>query len=167
MNSPSSIRRIVLDSGPLIALAKLDRLEILPRLFDEVLMTQAVWRESQFQPEREDAMCIAQAAKAGWIERTGFVDFSLEDFPVNLGAGEISSIALALSRQCPVVLDDKSARRVAVARSVSVTGTVDLLLHAKRRGQIDSVTLCLEKLRQQRYFISGQLVEKAKRLAGE
>ncbi len=160
----------MLDSGPLIALAKLDKLdklEILPGLFDQVLMTQAVWRESQFQPEREDAMRIAKAAKAGWIERTDFVDFSPEEFPVNLGAGEISSIALALSRQCPVVLDDKSARRVAVARSVSVIGTVGLLLHAKRRGRIDSVTLCLEELRQQRYFISGQLVEKARRLAGE
>lgn len=167
MNSLPSNRKIVLDSGPLIALAKLELLEMLPGLFDAVLITDAVWRESQFHPQRGDAARIVQALKAGQIEQTDFADFSPDDFPVNLGVGESSSIALAAARQCLVVLDDKSARRLAVAQAIPVTGTVGLLLHAKRRGQIDSVTACLEKLRQQRYFISWQIIEQAKRIADE
>lgn len=167
MNSPPSNRQVVLDSGPLIALAKLELLEMLPGLFDAVLITKAVWNESQFYPQRKDAARIAQAVTAGQIEQTGFADFSPDDFPVNLGVGESSSIALAAARQCPVALDDKTARRLAVARAIPVTGTVGLLLHAKRRGQVDSVTVCLEKLRQQRYFISPQIIEKARRIADE
>ena len=60
---------------------------------------------------------------------------------VDLGAGELAVLALALALeqpQCTVLLDDGQARRIAQVAGLSVWGTLRVLVEAKSRGCIDS-----------------------------
>ena len=45
---------LVADSGPLIALARLDLLAVPARLFGELLVTATVWREVTREPRAAD-----------------------------------------------------------------------------------------------------------------
>lgn len=56
------IKVVVADSGPLIALGRLDLLDLLAHLFEEVQVAQAVLTECLARPELADARRIQAAA---------------------------------------------------------------------------------------------------------
>jgi predicted nucleic acid-binding protein len=67
---------------------------------------------------------------------------------LDLGAGEIAAMALALENQDRVVLlDDMLARRTAQAAGLQVWGTLKILLEAKSHGLIDTVEPYVTQLR--------------------
>lgn len=55
-----------------------------------------------------------------------------------LDTGEVAVLALGLALNATVVMDEKSARRVAHALKLSLTGTIGLLNEAVERGQIEA-----------------------------
>jgi predicted nucleic acid-binding protein len=55
-----------------------------------------------------------------------------------LGAGEAASLAACLMHGWAFASDDQDARRFAAARSISVTGTIGILLRAIRLESIDN-----------------------------
>lgn len=59
-------RLLIADSGPLIGLAKIDRLGLLPQLAEHVIIPPAVWREAVLsRPEAPDAKAVALV---NWLE---------------------------------------------------------------------------------------------------
>src|SRR5712691_3803174 len=58
---------LVADSGPLIALARLDQLDLPARYFESVLVTATVWEEVTRKPDVEEAPRLASAAGAKLI----------------------------------------------------------------------------------------------------
>ncbi|GAB6102784.1 hypothetical protein JCM16138_20070 [Thermococcus atlanticus] len=66
-----------------------------------------------------------------------------------------------------VVLDDKDARKVARGFGLRVTGTLGLLLLAKRKGLIDAIGPYIEGLRKHGFRISDEIVRKILESAGE
>ncbi len=169
MKPRSSVSTIVLDTGPLIALARLDLLVPCRKLFD-LTMTKVVYEESQFKKSQFktglDARRICDAVSQGQVTIEPLENSANVVCPASLGDGECSSIQLAVQLRCPVVLDDKLARRFAKQKA-SVVGTIGLLLEAKRRGVVDSVGESLKQLHAQGYYFSGALIARARQLAGE
>jgi predicted nucleic acid-binding protein len=86
-----------------------------------------------------------------------------------LDDGEQEVIALAASMDGPVaiLLDDHAARSAAKRLGLHVTGSVGILLLAKKRGLVAGVTPLLEEARSKGYWLSDRLVALAKDLAGE
>ena len=86
----------------------------------------------------------------------------------DLGPGETEVLMLALEASDPiVVLDDALARRLAETLKLRLTGTVGLLLDAKRAGLIETVGPCLDRLQALRFRLSAQTRVAVLRLAGE
>lgn len=167
MSSRFSNRALVFDTGPLIAFTRLDLWSEVHSLFSKIYITEQVWEESQFYPERQDARLIAELLSDSYIYRESIshrIDLSK---PSTLGRGELSSIRLAAIKKCPVVLDDKLARQYAAHLNVSIIGTVGLLLYAKEQGVISSVSEHFDSLSMNSYYLSEKLIAKAKQLAGE
>ena len=61
---------LVADSGPLIALARLDLLGLPARYFESVLVTSEVWEEVTRKPEVVEAPRLASAVDAKLIRVT-------------------------------------------------------------------------------------------------
>lgn len=77
-------------------------------------------------------------------------------------------LALAASRPgSEAVLDDRQARRCAESLGVPVTGTLGIVLRAKRRGLIPAARPLVERLLEQRLYLSDELVEAALAEIGE
>lgn len=157
-------RPVVSDTSPLIKLAGVGLLELLPRLYGEIWILDAVRAE--------------YGAKAGigdpnldtlpWLHvQLGSAAPSLRALP-GLGAGEATAIALAQASEARLlVLDDKAARRIAAQRDVPIVGTLGVLLAAKQTGLLPRVRPVLTALVAQGRRISPRLREDVLRLAGE
>ena len=151
---------IIADAEPLIALAGVDKLYILPALFESVTIPDAVRQECLAKPGI-DSQRIDAAITAGWL----LVCRNQTRSPLlsaSLGAGETDAIHLAL--QTPdtslLIMDDRLARRYALSRNLRITGTVRLLDLAEQRGLIASAEHVIQDMRACGYRISITLLEK-------
>ncbi|MGO9202531.1 MAG: DUF3368 domain-containing protein [Limisphaerales bacterium] len=86
-----------------------------------------------------------------------------------LDEGEKQAIALARSFPGPVLLllDDRAGRIAAQKLGLPLTGLAGFLLLAKRHGLVTAVTPLLGALRSLGYWVSDEVVNVVKNLAGE
>ncbi|WGV27225.1 DUF3368 domain-containing protein [Halotia branconii] len=82
--------------------------------------------------------------------------------------GESEAIALAEEiGASQLLIDEKAARKVAMARKLPLIGTVGILLLAKRRGLLTSVKDVLDEMQLQETRISKRLYVQVLTLAEE
>ena len=147
----------VRDASPLIALAQLDRLDLLHRLFSTILVPPAVVSET---PRVVKPACMVVQPLTQPVPQ-----IVLE---AGLGRGETEAIALALEvTGREIILDDRGARRLAQRSGVQVIGTVGVLLLAKSTGLISSMRPEIEAPRESGFHLNTRLVENALALANE
>jgi len=153
--------KVVSNTTTLIAFLGLGKLSILKDLFGKLIIPKAVHDElsRKTTPSLEE-----------WIEVMEIKDRrAYSSFRRILGPGE--SEALCLCQQIgadAILLDDRRARLVARRLSLKATGTLGVLLHAKRAGLIAAVRPQIEKLEQEvKFRIAPRLREEVLRNAGE
>lgn len=71
------------------------------------------------------------------------------------------------SREAIIVLDDALARRVAATLGLRMTGTLGLLLDAKRAGLIPAIAPILDQLQALRFRLASHSRSAVLALAGE
>ena len=151
------IERVVVNASPLIVLFRSGQIELLPRLFHEILVPDSVWRE--VTSGGHDDPAARGLAQASWTQRIA-VDPSERVTPWNLGPGESAVLSLALARSgYRAVMDDWAARRCARTLGIRTLGSGGVLVVAKRRGLISSVVDRLERLRRAGLWISDEVIE--------
>lgn len=155
---------VVADTGPLIALARLELLGLPGKLFRRVLITPMVLSECVAKPDRGEGALIRAALDAGLFQ---LIEAPDGDPDWAIDAGEASSIALAMSQNLGVLIDDKAGRKLARHLNRPVIGTVGLLALAKRKGQLVLVRPYLDALTESGYFLGDDVVATVLRLAGE
>lgn len=153
---------VVADTTPLIILAGVGLLDLLPRLYGEIWIPEAVRDEYDAGRRRSEPPLDALpwvVVKPIHIEHPALS---------GLGPGEAAAVSLALgSRARAVVLDEKSGRRVAGELGLPVVGTLALLLRAKRQGMLSSVGPVLEAMTAQGRYVSDRLRSDVLRAADE
>jgi len=161
--------RAISNTGPIIALAKVDRLSLLKELFGEVVIPPIVNKELCAKSGSEwDA--IENALKDYLhIQEPMPLDAAEKLLLADLDEGERQAIELALTVGNDVILllDDRAGRQAAQKLNIPVTGIVGILLLAKERGLIKGVAEVLESIRNNGYWLSNMIIEVAKHLAGE
>lgn len=87
---------------------------------------------------------------------------------LDLGAGELAAMALALENPAHIILlDDMLARRTAQVVGLQVWGTLKVLLEAKSRGLIDKIEPFISKLSECGMWVSAEIKQCILKLAGE
>lgn len=130
------------NTSPLIGLAKIGRLELLRRLFGEVVITPAVKVESVDRGRELGAPEVAEIEKGmeeGWIKLRMLSARERREVSglmtrTNLGLGEAEALISARTSDFMVILDDKEARGVAKSWHLKYTGTVMILFQAMNKN---------------------------------
>jgi predicted nucleic acid-binding protein len=78
---------VIADTTPLNYLALIDRVEVLPQLYSQVLIPLAVWEEFQ-RPETAQAVCVWIAQPPAWLQIRP-VERTPDLANANLGAGSV------------------------------------------------------------------------------
>jgi len=78
---------------------------------------------------------------------------------MDLDRGEASAIALSLNMDNSIlIIDDLKGRKVAEALGLRFSGTFGLILHAKRKGIIDSVKPLIQKIKSTNFRFNESLI---------
>lgn len=131
---------VVADSGPIIALAKINRLQILRELWGTVQVTEKVYQEAvafgQLQGA-SDALTIRLFWQRYRLPIIAVSDDVLAAYEpaITLDPGERTTFAHALTlKKALVLVDDEDARSEARRLGLSVRGTLGVLVEAYRRS---------------------------------
>ncbi len=122
---------IVSDTTTLIILERLDALSMLCSLFDQILIPQAVMDELLTgNSEINELMQVAGCYKVVSVKTSE----RLLELSQWLDRGEAEAIELALTRQLPVIIDERKGRKkIARQKKLSVIGLAGLIVLAAKR----------------------------------
>ena len=137
---------IISNTSCLIVLDNIGKLELLKELYGKVLITEEVAKE--FGNNAPD-----------WIEVRKVNDNKYINLLKNfIDPGEASTIALAVENDdIVIILDDLKARKIAQKLNLKITGTIGVLIKARKRNIITSAREVLEQLKNKGFRISDEI----------
>jgi uncharacterized protein len=158
---------VVCNSGPLIALGGIDRLDLLRDLFEQVSVPAQVVAEWRQGGQRQTGLDALQ--RATWINEVAATTQPDPLLTSLLDMGEAFAIDLA-KRSGPslLLMDEAKGRRI--ARDIfglQVIGTGRVLVEAKRAKLIIEVAPLITEIRSNGYWLSDKIVTEIQRQAGE
>jgi predicted nucleic acid-binding protein len=148
------VSTVLCDSGPLMVLGKLNRLDLLVSLYGQVQIPRAVYDEVVTQGLARGA-ADAIVTRLFW-QRQGWPIVDVPDAtlsaytpPLILGPGETEVLALAQTLADPLILlDDEAARTEARRLKLRLRGTLGTLVRAYRQEllSLDQVELLVGEI---------------------
>ena len=160
------MRKIIVNSTPLIGLCKIDRLDILQKLYGSITIPQAVFDEVT----RKNDVVKSIITNAEWIHIESIHEFSSKQmYRAKLHDGEVEVMILAqeYDGEHLVIIDDGAARKTAEFLGLNVTGTIGVLIKARNMGYIQKVMPVISELEKQGIYFSDTLKSRVKRITGE
>lgn len=142
------------NTTPIIALASVDRLNLLPELFGQIRVPVAVMEECAVG----GPVHVPPLSSMAWVVPGA-------DEPVS----HLSILmAQALTYRADlVIIDERHGRRLAEYLGLNVTGTLGILVKAKSAGLIPSFRADAEKMREQGLFFHPGLIDRLASHLGE
>jgi predicted nucleic acid-binding protein len=157
---------IICNTSPIQYLHQLRCLDLLPRLVSRVLVPTAV--AAELAEGRRLGLDLPIPETLPWAELRKPRDEQILRLVIDLGPGETAVLALALeSADAVVILDDALARRHAEVLGLRLTGTLGVLLDAKRAGLVPAVMPLIGDLQRLGFRLSNGTRQAVLRLAGE
>ena len=145
---------VVSDTSPLNYLVLIDATDLLPALFDRVVIPAAVVEELR-APEAPEIVRTWLATPPSWLEVRS-PESEVESLALGRGEREAITVASELAALC--LIDDKKARREASRLGVRVTGLLGVLAEARDRGLIDA-RMIADRLAQTSFRASRSLIK--------
>lgn len=142
---------IVSDTSCLILLDKIKRLGLLKKLFGKITITQII--ADEFGKELPEFIIIENPENPIYQK-------ILESF---VDTGEASALALALEKKdCLLIIDDNKGRREAKQLGLTFTGTLGILITARQKGLIKTLTEVVIDINKTDFRLSESLIKDAK-----
>jgi predicted nucleic acid-binding protein len=137
---------VIADTSCLIALSKIEAIELLNELYEEIYITEEIALE--FGESLPEWVIIENVKNKKYQQ--------LLDLYLDLG--EASAIALALEKvDVLLILDDLKGRKEAEKLGFRITGTLGVLFKAKKEGLITELKSYIEKLKAVGFRISPKI----------
>lgn len=162
------MKKVIIDTGPLLAFAKAGILNVLKKLFKQLIITGEVYIEvfSKKSPENDSI----KENIGGFIEVRELRELNqidneeIKETVQLLNDGEKSSILLSYTlvedrHKVLLIIDEKAGRKAAEKLGISVVGTVWLLKTLEKRGWIDDAVKVSKEMKKQGYYLSDALID--------
>jgi predicted nucleic acid-binding protein len=140
-------------------LVLINHIEILPRLFETILVPDAV--DAELRNPLAPAVVQAWASPLpSWVEVKQVPDAPDDAALRPLGEGERAAIVRALSIHADLVLiDERKGTRVAIDKGLDVTGTLGILQRAALRGLLN-LPEAFDRLKQTNFRYQQEIMDK-------
>jgi len=147
---------VIADTSCLIVLTRLNALPVLQSLYGQIFITEEV--ADEYGEALPDWIKVASVRDKRYFQ----ILLSILD------PGEASAIALALElNDVLLVVDESKGRREAMRLGIKITGTLGVLVKAKRNGFINEFKPILNELNLAGFRISESLADEILKQAGE
>jgi len=122
---------VVSNTSPLIYLAKIGRLDLLRRLFGEVVIPRRVYLEAASEGKTADAILILKAVEEDWVKVSDGApkeESAILARATGMHEGEAEAILLAKALKVDIIVDEREASATAHMFGVTAMGTIAVLL---------------------------------------
>lgn len=164
---PDSGKRLVINTSPTLALlaAMEGSLDWLSSLYSEIIMPFEVVEEIRVGGNEGQLDSVIRCRTINCSQSpTNSAPFLRN----TLDRGEAAVIQLALDRQIPLVcIDEMAGRRLARLSGLRVTGSLGVLLKAKKQNLVPRVRPCIDNMLRHGIWLKPDLIDEVIRLAGE
>jgi predicted nucleic acid-binding protein len=132
------VQLVIADTGPINYLVLIECIDLLPALFQKVILPSAVQRELD-DLDTPPSVRHWIANPPAWLEVSETPGHYPDDESLEgLDEGEQAAISLATALHADLLLmDDREGVMVARTKGLTVTGTLGILSLAARRGLVD------------------------------
>jgi len=136
---------IISNSSPLIIMGKAGQLQLLKKIYKQILIPKEVYTEvveRGKEKKEQDAFLTDEAINEGWIKVENLSKKEIQDVAelhkkFNISKGECEAIILAQRhKNCTLILDDIEAREIAKAKGIALSDTLIVPLEALAAGMI-------------------------------
>jgi predicted nucleic acid-binding protein len=140
-------------------------LEILKDLYDEIYIPQEVFNEIEAGKHKKYYLNLLTFE---WIKIEQIQDRKSISYFLDLDKGEAEAIVLATESEADLILLDESLGRFhAKHAGLRVTGTIGILVKAKKQGLISELKPLILELKEKGVWLSESLIERILELANE
>jgi len=151
---------VIADTSPLNYLIRIAHIDILPQLYDRIVIPPSVLVELR-SPGAPEAVRHWIEKPAAWLDIQApqqTPDLALLE--AKLGPGEQEAILLAQEVKADeLIIDEQRGRREAARRHIRVTGTIGVLRAAAKSGLLD-LRDALERLRRTNFRIEKDFLDR-------
>jgi predicted nucleic acid-binding protein len=159
------MRKVVSNTTPIISLLKIEHLHLLKLLYSSVIVPHAVWQEVE---AGKRGPFYADLKALPWIDIQEIQSQVAAEYLTDLDRGEAEVIILAREIGADlVIIDEALGRHYAQHFGLRLTGTLGVLLRAKKEGYVSEIKPLLELLRAKGIWISDRVIKDVLSLAGE
>jgi predicted nucleic acid-binding protein len=158
---------IVINTSPLIAIvAAMVDFNVLQSLYTNVIVPFEVSQEILIGGTT--GLSVTEFQADFWLKKQS-VPVNISPILLNsLDIGEASVIQLALNKNISTVcIDEAVGRRIARLSGLAVTGSIGILLRAKKEGYPLSIKTAIEKMLNHNIRLSQRVIDFALKEAGE
>lgn len=158
--------KAITNTLPALYLYRIGVLNWLPQIFDEVCISQKVVEE--LKEGRGKGYDVPNPENYDWLRIVDTEVIPDQWNSLSLGSGELTTMAFALAHPDYIVLfDDLLARRTAQAAGLTVWGTLQILLEAKKRGLVPAVSPAVDNFAISGMWFPAEVRRRLLTLAGE
>ncbi len=151
----------VSNTSPLIALKHAGVLEKLSLLFQKIAIPPSVMRELSIKEKKYFQSLSFLSVEEPRDVRLVLVLKTIVD------EGEAEAITLALEKSSLLIIDDLKGRKLAGRLGLEIIGTLGVLKAMKLKGTIREVKPFIERLKEEGFYISGDLINRLLNDIGE
>ena len=151
---------VISNTTPIIALASIEKLELLPILFKEIIIAEAVRDEIK----AGGRIKVPPPETIEWIKIRKNIIGIKDELLLDLDEGEKQTILLAMNTdivtdKCLLLIDERKGRKIASSKGLKIKGTLGILADAKRRGLIDDFKTNAYRLLENNLYYDLKLIE--------
>jgi len=155
---------LIADSSALVALSVCDSLELLDRLFKDVIVPEAVYLEV-IKSDKPEALTLKEFLQ-NKVRKVDMSTFIYLDG--NADEGEMEAMFLYKQEQADkLLIDDKRGKKIAKINGINTIGSLGVLLSAKQVGLITEIKPKLEAIKASRVYLSQSVINMVLELALE
>lgn len=137
--------KVVSNTTPIISLLKIGKLSILKELYNEIYVPKEVYNELEKGKNKE---YYKDLSKIDWIKIREIMDEKPLSYFLDLDKGEAETIVLANEIEADLtIIDETLGRFQAKNANLKITGTLGILLKAKKDGHIQEIKPLLFELK--------------------
>jgi len=152
---------VVSDAAPIISLTKIEQLTLLEKLFGQVIVTEAVFKElttNNHYPSEIEKIKASSFIEIMAVHDSVKVSRLMQQTKLDIGESESIILAQELNADT-LLIDERKGRSVAKKIGLRITGSVGILLAANQKGMLtrEDAIFLIDELREIGTRISDDL----------
>ncbi|MGL5083703.1 MAG: DUF3368 domain-containing protein [Microcoleaceae cyanobacterium] len=147
---------VVADTSPINYLLLINQIDLLPRLFQEIIIPDVV-RDEMLDPDAPPVLQRWITNPPSWltVQTVPVIDTTLN----TLDPGEQAAITLAQTLPADLlIIDERLGRRIASDRGIAIIGTLGILDDASTQGLIN-LAEAIAQLQQTNFRVSRRIIQ--------